>query len=320
MLVNDEAIREVARLAPTLDSSASSHWDGSEGEGRNYDLAKDPFDFTRVFSSFDVIGPIGTLSSKTSFPFKLAHWILQIPLRIMGIRLKGFCKIDRIAASIANRQSRAYDGDLMRHTLTMALLSERLDINRDTRLVAVIGDGFGNMSSLMLGYVPSSRVILVNLTKSLLLDLVFLRKAFPDENIALVQNSDEIKTAVACEDTRIIAVRADDADILAQAPVTLGINISSMMEMTPPVTAAYFDVLRRAPADQTAFYCSNRATKEWADGTVIRFSEYPWHDEDRLLVDGPCPWNRFGYRRRPPFYFRRKSLVKHRLVYLKKNR
>ena len=45
MLVNDNAIREIARLAPTLDTSASYHWNGHEAEGREYELAKDPANF-----------------------------------------------------------------------------------------------------------------------------------------------------------------------------------------------------------------------------------------------------------------------------------
>ena len=89
----------------------------------------------------------------------------------------------------------------MRHTLTMALISDRLDIECDARLVAVIGDGFANMSSLLISSVPHSRVILVNLTKTLLLDLVYLRKAFPNENIALAQNTNEMKKALASTDT-----------------------------------------------------------------------------------------------------------------------
>jgi len=320
MLKNEEAIKEVARQATTLDASASSHWEGQEGQGREYDLANDPLDFSKAISSFNVIGPIGAISSKTSLPYKVMHWVLQIPFRLMAIRFKlnDFWKIDRNATAIAESQCRAYDGDLMRHTLTLAMLNEQLDMQKDGRLVAVIGDGFANMSSLLLAHNPNCRVILVNLTKTLLLDLVFLRKALPDENIALAQTADELAAAVALADTRIIAVRADDAHLLAQAPVTLGINIKSMMEMDPAITAAYFDVLRKSPTDQTAFYCCNLDKKTWADGTVISFSDYPWHEDDKLLVDALCPWDQFGYRKQLPFYYKRSGLNRHRLAYLKK--
>ena len=318
MLVNDEAILEIARLAPSMDTSASSHWDGHEGEGYEYKLAKDPFNFSNALTNTHVIGPVGAVSTKTTFPYKIMHWVLQIPFRLMGIGFKEFWRIDKIAADIAKSQGRAYDGDLMRHTLTMALISDRLDIECDSRLVAVIGDGFANMSSLLISSVPHSRVILVNLTKTLLLDLVYLRKAFPNENIALAQNTNEMKKALASTDTRIIAVRADDMHLIAQAPVTLGINIKSMMEMDPPITAAYFDVLRKGPADQTAFYCCNVDKKYWADGTVISFSEYPWREDDIVLLDEPCPWDQYRYHKQLPIYSKYKGLNLHRLVYLSK--
>jgi hypothetical protein len=319
MLINDEAVKKIAAMATTLDVSASTHWEGHEARGREYELAKDPFDFSKALNNFDVIGPIGAISLKTSLPYKLMHWILQIPFRFIGARFKNFKQINRKASSIAECQDRAYDGDLMRHTLTMALINDRLDVNQDLNLVAVIGDGFANMSSILLSSNSHSRVILVNLTKTLLLDLAFLRKAFPHENIALAQNADEMEEAIASNNTRVIAVRADDMHILAQAPVTLGINIKSMMEMDPHVTEEYFDVLRKGSAKKTAFYCCNRDKKTWADGTVIRFSEYPWHAEDTILVDEPCAWDQFGYRKEIPFYYKRSGLNRHRLVYLKKH-
>ena len=90
------------------------------------------------------------------------------------------------------------------------------------------------------------------------------------------------------------------------------------MEMDPPITAAYFDALRKGPADQTAFYCCNIDKKFWADGTVISFSEYPWHEEDTILVDGACPWDQYRYHKQWPFYSKYKGLNLHRLVYLNK--
>ena len=94
MLVNDEAIKEVARSSSILDATASSHWDGKEAKGRKYKLAEDPFNFANAFDNFSVIGPVGAISAKTSFPFKLIHWLLQIPFRLMGRKLNGFRKID----------------------------------------------------------------------------------------------------------------------------------------------------------------------------------------------------------------------------------
>ena len=158
MLVNEEAVKKIASMANKLDNSASSHWDGHEGIGREYKLAKDPFDFSNALNDFDVIGPIGAISFKTTLLHKLMHWLLQIPFRTMGARFKTFKQLNKKTGSIAKCQDRAYDGDLMRHTLTMSLLNDKLDMDQDLKLVTVIGDGFANMSSICLLYTsPSPR-------------------------------------------------------------------------------------------------------------------------------------------------------------------
>ena len=67
------------------------------------------------------------------------------------------------------------------------------------------------MASLILANLPKSRVILVNLTKTLLVDLAFVYKAFPDLGIALVRDSGEMTEAINRTDIRVIAVKADHA-------------------------------------------------------------------------------------------------------------
>ena len=94
MLEGDDAIREIARLSSVLDATASSHWAGNESRGRMYTLAEDPFNFSKAFTSFSVIGPVGAVSQKRAFLHQLVHWLLQIPFRYKGIALKGFWKFD----------------------------------------------------------------------------------------------------------------------------------------------------------------------------------------------------------------------------------
>jgi hypothetical protein len=89
------------------------------------------------------------------------------------------------------------------------------------------------------------------------------------------------------------------------------------MEMDAPVTKMYSDTLRQCPRASTAFYCCNRVEKRLPDGTITRFLEYPWHPDDEILLDQLSPWDRFGYRGRPPFYYKNNP-VHHRLVRLKK--
>jgi hypothetical protein len=158
---------------------------------------------------------------------------------------------------------------------------------------------------------------MVNLTKTLLVDMDFVYRAFPEMGMALVHDTNKMNEAMTRPDIRVMAVGADSSSFLAGVPVALGINILSMMEMDAPVTKKYFDVLRQCPRAHTHFYCCNRVEKQLPDGTMTRFFEYPWHPDDEILFDEPSPWDRYSYRGKPPFLYRNNP-VHHRLVRLKK--
>ena len=317
MLINKDAILEVARHSDEIDEGASSHWRLNNQNTGEHPLKNDPFDFIYGSRGFSAIGPIGAISTKTGLAHRVAHRLLQLPSRYLGRKFKEFRHIDRAAASIARRQNRVYDKDLLRHTLTLATLRDQLDLESEADPIAVIGDGFGNMTALILASLPKSRVILVNLTKTLLVDLAFIHKAFPNTGIALIRDAEEMTEALARTDIRVMAIRADNAQLLAGTPIALAINILSMMEMNPPVTKMYFDVLRQCPRASTAFYCCNRIEKRLPDGTITRFFDYPWDRDDEILIDEPTPWDKFAYRGAPPFYYKG-STTHHRLVHLKK--
>lgn len=299
------------------DAAASSHW-RNEDKLESHPLVVDPLNFDLKKTDSTAFGPLGGISAKVSWKHRFMHRLLQLPLRALGLGFSSFRAADKIAADIAQIQGRAYDKDLLRHTLTLALLQQHLGRTLDDGTIAVIGDGFANMSALLLSAHPKAKVILVNLHKSLLFDCVFLRKALPDINIRLVQSETEMAEALAASDVQCIALAAENAALMDVAPITLGINILSMMEMDPPVTAAYFDLLRRAPAEKTAFYCCNRIEKTLPDGTVTRFDAYPWDTEDEIIVDAMCRWTRLAYHGRPPFYYL-SNPARHRLAYLKKS-
>jgi len=318
MLINERAIEEVARNCDGIDAGASSHWHLDDRDRVVHPLKKDPFNFTYGPEGFAAIGPIGAISTKRGPAHRLAHRLLQLPTRTIGRRFGAFAEIDRAAAVVAARQGRVYDKDLLRHALTLALLRRHLDLETETDPIAVIGDGFANMASLILACLPKGRVVLVNLTQALLVDMAFAFKAFPSAGMALIRDAEEMDEAIRRTDIRVLAVGADLAPLLANVPVALGINILSMMEMDPPVTKAYFDVLRRCSRARTAFYCCNRIEKRLPDGTVTRFFDYPWDLEDEILVDEPSPWDSYGYHGRPPFYYRNNP-TQHRLVWLKKD-
>ena len=302
---DDDAFSTLHDLANVEEDGRSSFWSLLQT------------DFRIDASGFAGVGPIGTFSKKTDLLRTVAHWLLQIPFRHMGRSYPTFREMNKLARRIAKRQGRQYDGDFLRHVLTLAMLRAKLPLENETDPILIIGDGYANMSSIILAALPQSRIVLINLTKTLLVDLYCLRQGVPDLRIAHPMDAEGLAAAVADDSVRVIALRADQAPMIATIPIPLGINIQSMMEMDHATTAQYFDVMRRSPRTETAFYCCNNASKKLPDGTVSDFYKYPWRDTDRMLVDDLCPWLRYRYTDRVPFYVRRNPNPQ-RLVYLEK--
>jgi len=317
LLINKDAIWAVAEHADDVDVTASSHWRVDRVCQKRHPLIDNPFDFSYGINGFNSIGPIGAISTKTGLLPNTMHQLLQVPIRWKGRPMRSFRNVDRAARQIIKRQGRAYDKDVLRHALTLGLLCDHLPLSHSNDPIAVIGDGFANMTALIMETLPHSRVILVNLTKTLLVDLAFLYRAFPNIGYAYVDTESAMKEALARTDIRVLAVRADFFQVLRNAPLQLGINILSMMEMTPAVTEGYFGVLRACVRAETAFYCCNRTEKTLSDGTITRFMDYPWNSADQILVDEYSPWDQIGYHGRLPFYYRANPIW-HRLVYLHK--
>lgn len=207
---------------------------------------------------------------------------------------------------------------MMRQVLSLSLLDQYIPIKQMRSPVIIIGDGWGTMASLVLSCLPEAKLVLVNLTRMLLVDLVYIKKSFPDVGVCLARDEGEYRSALNRDDLRVIAVCADDLDVIAHGPIGIAINIASMQEMDPSVIASYFEAIRKSTNLQTYFYCCNRAAKTLPDGTVVRFEEYPWRTGDTLLLDGHCPWHQYYTRLRPPFRGRYDGPIMHRLAVMDK--
>mgnify|MGYP000169460396 CR=1 FL=1 len=230
--------------------------------------------------------------------------------------MNDFRSVDKICRRIAYDQGRVYDLDMLRQALTLTWLKQRLaDLFSTESVVVVIGDGFGTFSSLTLGAFPNTRVIAVNLVKTLLVDVVYALKALPNVGVTLVTNADGMHEALDDPSTRLIADRASDCELLTETRAKLAVNIASMQEMNSSTIAEYFRILRSIPGP-LAFYCCNREAKVLPDGTIIRFEDYPWSADDIIADDELCPWNQDYYSIRPPFIFPLDGPVRHRLVTL----
>jgi putative sugar O-methyltransferase len=299
-----DAIDLLSRQIARDDAGTSSHWRQMHA---TFNYADGQLSGLRGF---------GTFTPRSNVLKGLAHRLLQPRWRRLGLAIPGFARIDKAAAGVALAHARIYDLDVLRQALTVAYLEAKVPaVFAPGGIVIIVGDGFGTLASLLLAAFPTVRIVVINLVKTLLVDLVFIRKAAPKVRFALVTGAASMKAALADETIRVIAVRADDWQLLKEVPATLAVNIASMQEMEPRITAQYLQALRATPS-KLIFYCCNREEKILPDGTVARFEDYPWQVGDTLLDDGLCPWHQDYYSARPPFIHRYDGPLLHRLAVL----
>jgi hypothetical protein len=305
LLLNESAFQYLVDHANEEEASTSEYWIEQK---ENFTVARDG---TVTGSTV-----LGNASNKRSFLRTAAHRILQQPLKRLARQYGDLKGCERLGRLVAKRQGRLFTYDMLRHVFTLALIKHHNIETTQTGNALIIGDGFGTMASLLLMNSPDIRIFLANLTKPLLLDLIYLRRGFPDINIALVTSEKGMAAALADPTIRIVAVQADNSTLLTAVPIRLAINIVSMQEMDPPVVASYFDILRRNPAEKTAFYCCNKKVK------VSNFKDYPWRDGDLVFEDSICEWSQHYYKSKPPFIYKRPygdKVILHRFVELEKN-
>lgn len=311
MYSGNDSIRFLAANLSADDAASSSHWQKYHGEFR---YSEEGFHGTAMF---------GGSGRPHRGARRIVHRLLQRKYRRMARHLPEFHAIDVIAEALTERQDRTYDLDVLRQALSLAFLQHHLPERSAGPLNGcVIGDGFATMTTLLLATGLCNRLIAVNLSKTLLVDLSYLRRWMGAEgfetSVDLVTNEDALQCALANDakgPNRVIAIRASDHHLLRHCPINLAVNIASMQEMDPPVTAAYFEDLRAVASGRpVTFYCCNREEKTLPDGIVSRFSDYPWQAGDRVLADELCSWNQEYYATRPPFYRPYDGPIRHRLV------
>lgn len=311
LLFGDQAVVKLIERSQLDDPGASSHW-------RKYHA-----DFRVERGELEGLVGFGNLERRRSAIIEYIHILLQRRYRRLAKGMPDFARADSLMEAIAYRQVRRYGLDLLRQTLTYCVVAACLpevagpaNANKEPRTFAVIGDGFGSLTSLILAADPCSRVVLVNLTKTLLADVVYLKKAIPGIEIGLADTAAGVEQALSgC--CRVVAIEARHHEALRSAPLDLVFNVASMQEMDPPVVAAYFNDMRAVAARRTLyFYCCNRTEKTLPDGTVARFIEYPWNRQDRIIFDHLCPWHQEYYTVWPPFYRAYDGPIQHRLVKL----
>jgi len=179
--------------------------------------------------------------------------------------------------------------------------------------ICIIGDGYGFLGTLIRMMFPKSKIIFVNLGKVLLFDAYYFSLIFKDLPVVLVEDDTNEKT----RNYEIIFMEAENYEFLNGLPISLFINIASMQEMNLEVIQHYFQYMRSS-LEIPYFYCCNRLEKKLPDGTMVRFLDYPWDMDDKILIDELSPWYQTYPAPNPPFWRRFDGPIHHRLVKLKR--
>jgi len=179
-----ESINYLSKVIMDVDSSASSHW-------RQYHQS-----FSYTNNHFKGLEGFGGNRKPRLFIFQILERLMQQKFRKMGGT--NFRSIDQLAQNLSIKQNRTYDLDLLRQSLSISFLQSNIpNVMNPKSTACVIGDGFASMSSLLLKSQSAGRVILINLNKTLLVDLWYLKlwmgeRVF-EESVDLVTNKDQLR-------------------------------------------------------------------------------------------------------------------------------
>ena len=302
----DDAIAYLSRVSFENDPNSSSHWDFFH---RNFKYSNNEF--------FGIDG-FGSNEEKYKGIRSLAHKVLQYPFYLIGSKYSSFVEVNKVAHQMLDIVNKGFSLDVLRQVITLSFLIDR-GAAKEKNLSCVIGDGYAIMSSLLHASLKS-RVVIVNLSKTLLVDLWQLKKYLKDsfkKEVVLV--NDEVSILKILSSTQnipsFIAIEAKNHEILRKMPINLYINIASMQEMNPKNINEYFEDIKISTEKKGGyFYCCNREKKILPDGTIVRFDNYPWEENQEYLTDEICPWHKKFYNLKFPFYHKYDGLHIHRLV------
>ena len=272
------------------ESVSSSHWNKYH-ENFRYEL-----------NSLKGVQGFGHLNKNYGFISDYIHKFFQKKYRKIASQNLLFKQIDYSAVNITKIQKRANNLDVLRQTLTIDFINQKIDFKKINKIV-VIGDGFGTMTTLLTENNFSKQIFLVNLRKTLLVDLVYIKMVIGDkrfdEEIVLI---DDIKCLSKIDNKhKIIALEAENYNILSFIEKDLVINIASFQEMDLLVIKNYFEYLYNQKNKSFYLYLCNREEKFLPDGSLIKFKDYPFNPKDSIIIDELCPWHQDFYTFKPPF-------------------
>jgi len=271
-------------------------------------------------NGYQVLGSaFGSYSTKS-----MIEYLKDIPMKILlSYFLKGYHLPNYLLSAgktILDKSNfypsiDSYKQILSYNTILKTLNNKDKSIWSQFSCICIIGDGYGFLSSLIKLTNPKIKVISVNLGRTLFFDVFYSEKCLPDLNPLLLEKN--IVKNMSLSTSELVFIEAENYSLLENLEVDLFINIASMQEMNPEVIDKYFKYMRSSKKSPCYFYCCNRLEKELPDGSIIKFMNYPWKNNDDVLIDELCPWYKKYPSLKPPFFRKYDGPIQHRLIKIK---
>ena len=283
------------------DNTQSSHW-------KKYH-AKFKYE-NGIFSGLE---GFGTNTKRLTGLKKIIYDLLLLRYQNNIINKSLFQEIKKNAIEIARKQTRLFDLDILRQCLTIDFLSSHKLLEKK-KTVVVIGDGWGIMTNLLLKLKIVERVILVNLNKTLLVDLIYISKILPGvvDSCILLEDESDINRI---KKQKLVAIRADNYELLRYIQKDLVINIASFQEMNIDVINNYIEYLENGDKSFFLYHC-NREEKVLPDGSITRIKDFKFKKPKKVIVDDICPWHKDFITKSPPFIVPFDGITRHQLYKL----
>ncbi|MEM7525489.1 MAG: putative sugar O-methyltransferase, partial [Pseudomonadota bacterium] len=221
------ALQALAKSWDAVDAAASAHWRHWSDRLEVHDKA--------VLKQ----AGFGTIDTRVSWWRQALHDIHQRRFRPLASPSSDYSHTEKAARVIAAAQGRLFDLDMMRQAITVDFIGGKIALN-EIDVICVIGDGFGVLSSLLSKMQKKRKIICLNLTRILYVDLLYANKSLDLNEIALAHDENSLHESLHAEGIKIIGVEAKNAQILKSSPTQLAINIASFQEMDPAIVKAYF--------------------------------------------------------------------------------
>tara|TARA_B100001250_G_C19742946_1_gene763904 strand:- start:112 stop:1017 length:906 start_codon:yes stop_codon:yes gene_type:complete len=294
-------IERVSRYVESEEKTQSSHWkkyhsNFKYNNGKLYGL-----------EGFGTINPPFRGLKKIVYNALLTRYYKHI-------HDKSFFKnIKSKAIEITRKQNRAFDLDVFRQCLTIDFLLYHNVIEK-SKTVIVIGDGWGIMTTLLLKLNLANRVILVNLNKTLLVDLIYTELVLPEivNNSFLIENKEDISKI---KKEKLLTIRADKYELLSYLEKDVVINIASFQEMDIEVINNYLKYLEYGEKPFHLYHC-NREEKLLPDGSIIKIEDFKFNSNKKSIVSEECSWHKDFISKRPPFILKYDGKTIHQLLQL----